>query len=79
MALLRRLRDEGRCVAAVLHDLRQAAACDRVLVLHEGRLLYDGPGTGLYGSGTLERAFGVQAIPGAEAGFQTIEKAPDGM
>lgn len=79
MALLRRLRDEGRCVTAVLHDLRQAAACDRVLVLHEGRLLYDGPGTELYGSGALEQAFGVRAIPETEAGFQTIEKAPDGM
>ena len=48
MALLRSLTEEGRCVAAVLHDLRQAASCDRVLVLEQGSILYDGPGSGLY-------------------------------
>ena len=79
MALLRRLTEEGRCVAAVLHDLRQAASCDRVLVLEQGSILYDGPGSGLYESGALERAFGIRAVPGAEAGFVPMEKAPDGL
>ena len=79
MALLRHLTKEGRCVAAVLHDLHQAAACDRVLVLEQGRLIYNGPGSGLYESGALEHAFGIRAVPGAEAGFVPMEKAPDGL
>ena len=79
MALLRSLTEEGRCVAAVLHDLRQAASCDRVLVLEQGSILYDGPGSGLYESGALERAFGIRAVPGTEAGFVPMEKAPDGL
>lgn len=79
MTLLRQLRDEGRCVLTVLHDLRQAAACDRVLVLEQGNIIFDGPGSGLYGSGALELAFGIRAVPGAEAGFVPVKMAPDGI
>ena len=61
--LLRALRDEGRCVVVVMHDLAQALAlADDVLLLHEGRPLYDGPSDGLIGSGAIERAFGVQPV-----------------
>jgi ABC-type multidrug transport system ATPase subunit len=36
-------RDEGNTIVAATHDLADAAAhCDRVLLLHEGRLLADG-------------------------------------
>ena len=79
MTLLRQLRNDGRCVVTVLHDLRQAAACDRVLVLEQGNIVFDGPGSGLYGSGALELAFGIRAVPGAEAGFLPVKMAPDGI
>ncbi len=59
-ALIRSLRDEGRCVAVVMHDLNQVLRlCDRVLVVSEGGLLYQGPSGGLCESGCIERAFGV--------------------
>ncbi len=59
-ALIRSLRDEGRCVAVVMHDLNQVLRlCDRVLVISEGRLLYQGGADGLCESGCVERAFGV--------------------
>lgn len=68
-ALIRSLRDEGRCVAVVMHDLNQVLRlCDRVLVISEGRLLYQGPSNGLCESGCVERAFGV--TPAARDGLR---------
>ena len=62
-ALLRTLRDEGRCIVLVLHDLAQAVAlADDVLVLQHGTALYDGPAMQLPDSGVLERAFGVRPV-----------------
>lgn len=63
MDILRALRAEGRCVTVVLHDLTQALQlCDHVLLLHEGRLLYDGSPAELYASGAIEAAFGVRPV-----------------
>lgn len=71
MALLRRLCEQGHCVAVVLHDLaRVAEDCDRALLLHEGRPLYQGPARELYASGCVERAFGVRVKPGI--GFDMV-------
>lgn len=40
---LRRMREEGRAVLAVLHDLTDAAClADRILVLDEGHVAFDG-------------------------------------
>jgi iron complex transport system ATP-binding protein len=44
MELLRQQAEEGKCVIAVLHDLSLAARfCDRVIVLHDGRVIADAP------------------------------------
>lgn len=62
-AILRALRDEGRCVVVVMHDLAQALSlADDVLLLHEGQPLYDGPADGVVPSGAIERAFGVRPV-----------------
>ena len=61
--LLRTLRNEGRCVVVVMHDLAQAIAfADDALLLHKGEPLYDGPADGLIPSGAMERAFGVRPV-----------------
>lgn len=42
--LMKRLRDEGYTVVAVSHDMiLMAEYCDRVVVVHDGRILRDGP------------------------------------
>ena len=61
--LLRTLRNEGRCVVVVMHDLAQAIAlADDALLLHKGEPLYDGPADGLVPSGAMERVFGVRPV-----------------
>ncbi len=58
LELLHALRDAGKCVVMVVHDL--ALACeegDRALLLHEGAPLYDGSAAGLLASGCVETAF----------------------
>jgi len=73
MDLLGQLRDDGRCIAVVLHDISQAVdLCDRILLLHDGAALYDGPASGLYASGAVERAFRVQPVCGSATGFRRL-------
>lgn len=63
MALCRDLADRGKAVVLVLHDLNLALTCaDRAAVLFEGRLLAQGTPEEVYGSGALERAFGVEVL-----------------
>ena len=41
--LMRRMRDEGRCVLLASHLVQEVAAlCDRIVVIGEGRVLADG-------------------------------------
>jgi iron complex transport system ATP-binding protein len=60
--LLALLKGLGLTVITALHDLTLAADfADRVLVLHEGRLLADGPPDTALTETVLARAFRVQA------------------
>lgn len=56
----------GAAVLAVLHDLNLALAADRVLVMHQGRLLADGPPDSEPLHDTLEQvfdgAFGIEPV-----------------
>lgn len=71
--ILRALRDEGRCIAVVLHDIPQAVElCDRILLLHDGLPLYDGPAGGLYASDAIEKAFRVRPVPDSGVTFAKI-------
>ncbi len=41
--LMRRMRDEGRCILLASHLMKEVAAlCDRIVVIGEGRVLADG-------------------------------------
>jgi len=60
MQLLHELAREGGTVLAVLHDLTLAARfCTRLLLLHEGLVLADGPPGDVLSDGNLARAYGV--------------------
>ena len=60
MALARRLAEEGRAVALVLHDLPLALGeADRIALLERGRLAGAGTPEELFDSGALDRVLGV--------------------
>ena len=61
-ALLRVLRDsalEGLGVVLVLHDLNLAALCDRIVLLHDGRINASGAPSAVLEPQILEAAYGV--------------------
>ncbi|HEV7457033.1 MAG TPA: ABC transporter ATP-binding protein [Roseococcus sp.] len=66
LALMRRLRAaarEGAAVAVVVHDLNLAlAGCDRLALLHQGRLQALGPAAALAEDARLDAAFGVAFV-----------------
>jgi sodium transport system ATP-binding protein len=70
-SLLKRLRDEGRCVLFSTHVMQEVSAvCDRVVVVARGQVVADGTPAALQaatGKATLEDAF-VAAI-GSEEGL----------
>mgnify|MGYP005766609665 CR=1 FL=1 len=61
--ILGSLRNAGRCVVVVLHDIGQALSlCDRVALIHEGRLRFIGTPSDPGVLPAVELAFGVRAI-----------------
>lgn len=63
MELIRLLRDRGKTVVAVLHDLPQALEwADRLVVLEEGRLADQGRPKEVFDRGALDRVFGVRGL-----------------
>lgn len=70
MALLRREAAAGMLVIVVLHDLTIAARyCDRLILLHEGRLVADGAPTAVLTADRLRDVYGITAH---------IDDGPDG-
>ena len=54
------LKNEGKCVLCVLHDLSLAMRyADRLLVMKNGNLFADGTPDALYENGAIAKAFGV--------------------
>ncbi len=47
----RRLRDEGRTLLVSTHQIDEAVHCDRLLVIREGRVLWEGPPADLLARG----------------------------
>ncbi|EIV94678.1 ABC transporter ATP-binding protein [Frankia sp. QA3] len=62
LGLLDLVRDLGLTLLAALHDLNHAAAyCDRVVVLHQGRVTSSGPPLDTLTPEFIETVFGVRA------------------
>lgn len=69
MARFRALADAGRSTLVALHDLGLAARfCDRVVLLHRGRIVAAGPPAATLTPEILARVYGVSAFLGADAG-----------
>ncbi|MHC4598885.1 MAG: ABC transporter ATP-binding protein [Planctomycetota bacterium] len=59
--LLHRVRDRGPAVVVILHDLNLASEyCERIALLHEGRIAADGPPGDVITQAMLADAFGVR-------------------
>ncbi len=62
MNLLKRINAEGRTVIVVLHDLNLTLRyCDKILLLHGGRLVEQGQTSQILHPETIERYFNVKA------------------
>ncbi len=76
MATLTRLnREEGLTIVASFHDINLAAAlCPRLLLLHDGHLIADGPPATVITSPLLRRAYGynAQVIPHPQTGRPVV-------
>jgi len=63
MEILQGLAREGRTILLAIHDIPLALRfCQRALVLHEGRVIFDGAARALQNSGAIEQVFGVKGI-----------------
>ncbi len=59
--MARKLAKEGKAVVMVLHDLTQALQlADRLLVMKEGRILFQGTSEEAFESKSLQTAFGIE-------------------
>jgi iron complex transport system ATP-binding protein len=69
MELMRKkAAEESKTVVAVLHDLNLASQyCDRIVLLKEGRIRYQGSPREILSSEVLEDIYGIQAVVGIDA------------
>ena len=69
MRCFRGLADRRRAVLVAIHDLGLAARwCDRVVLLHHGRIVAAGPPAATLTADALARVYGVTAYLGADPG-----------
>lgn len=63
MKLVQKMKQEGKAVVMVLHDLPQALQiADKIIVLKEGKAVFTGDTETVYESGILQDVFGVEVI-----------------
>jgi len=75
MALLRELHAEGRTILAALHDLRLAVEFfPQTILLHNGRLVDEGPTSEVLIGAEVERAYGVRIERREEFCFRMLEQ-----
>lgn len=73
MALLKAEAAAGRLVIAVLHDLAMAARfCDRLLLIHQGRLVADGTPSAVLTADNLTNCYDIRAWTGTIEGQAVV-------
>ena len=61
--VIRQMKDAGKCVAVVMHDLNLLdRVCGRAVLMNGGRILYDGSVDECLRSDALQTAFGVRIL-----------------
>lgn len=76
-SFLREMRDEGRTVLTVLHDLTEASElADRIVVLDKRRVAFDGAPSELRKSDIPEVLFGLQAVTTVRDGKEVTVYLP---
>lgn len=79
IALLKVLQGDGHTILAAVHDLRIAVDCfPRALLMHQGRLVGDGPTGAVLSGVALETAFGVRAQSASGLHFTPVRGEADG-
>ena len=73
MELLQKLRDDGRCIVTVLHDIDLAMEfCDEAAVMHNGSIIHTGKAAELCGSGAIQRAYSVEPMQNSGLRYKRI-------
>jgi iron complex transport system ATP-binding protein len=73
MELLKAEADAGSLVIAVLHDLAMATRfCDRLILIHEGRLIADGPPAEVLTPDNLSGCYAIRAWTGEIEGQPVV-------
>ena len=73
MELMCRLRDSGKCIVMVLHDIDLAAEyCDDIIVMQNGSILHTCPASDIAASGALQKAYSVEPIENSGLRFRRI-------
>ncbi|MEU7804927.1 MULTISPECIES: ABC transporter ATP-binding protein [unclassified Micromonospora] len=63
LALFAKLRDEGRTVVAVLHDINQACRfADHIVAMKAGRIVAQGPPAEVVDAGLMREVFGLPSM-----------------
>lgn len=73
MELMHTLRDSGKCIVMVLHDIDLAAEyCDDIIVMNDGCILHTGAAADIAASGALQQAYSVEPIVNSGLRFRHI-------
>ena len=73
MELLHTLRDEDKCIVAVLHDIDLAAEyCDNAIVLSNGSIIHEGSAAAICETDALQIAYSVEPVMNAGLRFRRI-------
>jgi len=61
--MIRRMKEDGKCVVVVLHDLHMLkTVCDRAILLDRGEIVFDGEPAACLQSQAFEQAFHVKTL-----------------
>ncbi|MGC9521529.1 MAG: energy-coupling factor transporter ATPase [Anaerolineae bacterium] len=77
LSLMRRLHDEGLTVVAITHLMAEALDADRVIALHEGRLVLEGTPREVFSHEAELRELGLDAPPVTRLASRLSTIAPD--